>query len=185
MRTHAFVKNALLGSLFALFEGAVAGTAHATPTFPSAVQRDLSAMSRPACIVCHNNPSGGLGTVTTRFGTYMLSRGLVAYDEASLQTALNAARAEKHDSNGDGTDDVAALTEGLDPNAPSGGNGVSREPPGYGCGGRIAPGAGLDGSFAAAVAIAFAAAARRRHRLWGWRRGWRRGSGPQGAREST
>jgi hypothetical protein len=171
MRTHAFVKTALLVSLFALFEGAVAGTAHATPNFPSAVQRDLSAMSRPACIVCHNNPSGGLGTVTTGFGTYMRSRGLVAFDEGSLQTAIDAARAEKHDSNGDGIDDLAALTEGLDPNAASGDRGASRQPPGYGCGGRIAPGVGLDGSFGVAVAVAFAAAARRRLRLVGWRRG--------------
>ena len=170
MRTHAFVKTALLVSLFALFEGAGAGTAHATPNFPSAIQRDLSAMSRPACIVCHNNSSGGIGTVTTIFGTYMRSRGLVLYDEGSLQNALDAARAEKHDSNGDGIDDVAALTEGLDPNAASGDHGVSREPPGYGCGERIAPGVGVDGSFGAAIAIAFAAAARRRHRLGGGRR---------------
>ena len=155
MRTPASVKTAMLASLFALFQGA--GTAHATPNFPAAVQRDLSAVSRPACMVCHNNPSGGLGTVTTIFGTYVRSRGVVAYDEGSLQTALDAARAEKHDSNNDGVDDVTALTEGLDPNAASDDHGVSREPPGYGCGGRIAPGVGVDGALGAAIAIALAA----------------------------
>ena len=170
MRTHAPVTTALLVSFFTLFEGAGARTAHAMPTFPAAVQRDLSAMSRPACTVCHDNPSGGLGTVTTNFGMYLRSRGLVAYDEPSLQTALDAARAEQHDSNGDGIDDVDALTEGLDPNAAGAGQGGSRGPPGYGCGGRIAPGFGLDGSLGAAVAVLFGAAARRRRPLLSGRR---------------
>ncbi len=101
----------------------------ATPSFPTVVQQFVNSQSSPSCTVCHDNPNGGLGTVTRPFGGYLRSRGLVEFDEGSLRNALTAAQAEGHDSNGDGVTDIEALREGLDPN----GNAASSSPPGYGC----------------------------------------------------
>jgi len=101
----------------------------ATPSFPTVVQQFVQSQSSPSCTICHDNPNGGLGTVTRPFGEYLRSRGLVELDEASLRNALTAAQAEGHDSNGDGVTDIEALREGLDPN----GNIASSSPPAYGC----------------------------------------------------
>jgi len=111
--------------------GAVSITrrSNATPTFPTVVQQFVQSQSSPACTICHDNPNGGIGTVTRPFGEYLRSRGLVEFDETSLRNALTAAQAEGHDSNGDGVTDIEALREGLDPN----GNIGSSTPPAYGC----------------------------------------------------
>jgi len=110
-----------------------AGTASATPNFPGAIQRDLALNVPPPCTICHNNPSGGTGTVTQPFGIKMRSRGLVPEDEGSLQTALTALEAEKSDVNGDNVTDIQALRLGLDP------NGTVEEPASYGCGSSVTP----------------------------------------------
>jgi hypothetical protein len=143
--------------------------AHATPNFPPAIQSYVGAASPPDCLVCHNTEAGGIGTVTTTFGLYMISRGLVAYDVSSLQTALSADKAERHASNGNGTDDIDALAKDLDPNVgTSGGASSQSSPPTYGCNvGRIAVGyvkAPLSGSFVAMASLLWLAVLRRSKR---------------------
>jgi hypothetical protein len=101
----------------------------ATPNFPALVQQFVQSSSPPACTICHSDPNGGVGTVTTEFGLYLRSRGLVGLDDASLRNALTAAQSERHDSNNDGITDIDALRQGLDP---SGNQGAS-SPPSYGC----------------------------------------------------
>ena len=66
------------------------------------------------------------------FGKYLVSRGLVPFDESSLAGALAAAAGEHHDSDGDGIDDIDALKQGLDPNGSST-HGATLEDPSFGC----------------------------------------------------
>jgi len=110
----------------------LAAPAAATTNFPAAIGAHLGAPS-PPCTICHQGQPGR-GTVTTAFGQAMLARGLVAYDEASLTTALDALAAEGHDSNGNGVTDIDELTAGNDPSAGAG-NAVVPE---YGCIGSVA-----------------------------------------------
>ena len=142
--------------------------AHATPSFPAAVQSYVGAAAAPHCVVCHTTEAGGTGTVTTPFGVYMTSRGLAAYDVNSLQFALSAAKSEMHDTNGDGIDDFDALAQGLNPNAPSDGPMSTLSPPAYGCSESCAPAGGV-GSTAPCIvslsALAFIVVRRSRHRL--------------------
>jgi len=112
--------------------------ASATPEFPDAIASFVGADIAPECTICHDNPNGGRGTVTTVFGSYMRSRGLSAYDDASLETALQAAQGERHDSDGDGITDVDALAQGLDPNGENAGPAAS-----YGC--AVSPAQGASG----------------------------------------
>lgn len=102
----------------------------ATPNFPEAIQKHLQLASAPDCTLCHiGTPSRG--TVTAPFGATMRQRGLAAYDEGSLTTALDALAAEQKDSDGDGTSDIRELKDGTDPNAGAGGSGIIT--PEYGC----------------------------------------------------
>ncbi len=151
----------LVVTLGVLALASFARTARATPDFPGVIQQDVGSADPPACTICHNTPLGGFGTVTTAFGVYMRSRGLVAGDEASLRSALAAARAEKHDSNGDAISDIDALKGGKDPNAVVGTEG---EPPeAYGCIGRVATrGSGPSDAWLALPALAVLGLARRR-----------------------
>jgi hypothetical protein len=87
----------------------------ATPSFPEVIRQTLGAAQVPLCSVCHAGGQTRRGTVTTRFGLAMLERGLAAYDEASLKSALARMEADKVDSNGDGIPDVDALRGGTDP----------------------------------------------------------------------
>src|SRR5215813_2015738 len=105
----------------------------ATPNFPGVMQRSLNLTSPPRCTVCHATDSGGSGTVVQPFGVYLLSRGLRAFDEASLRNALLAAAGENHISNGQGVSDIDALKAGLNPNAPAGSQGGADLAPAYGC----------------------------------------------------
>lgn len=108
---------------------AVPGVARATPNFPAAVASRLGLASQPDCTLCHvGQPARG--TVTTPFGTTLRSRGAKAYDEASVNTALDALAAEQKDSDGDGASDIAELKAGEDPNL---GAGESAVVPAYGC----------------------------------------------------
>jgi hypothetical protein len=95
---------------------AVAQPAEATPNFPPFIQQYWDLNYSPPCTICHVSPTGGLGTANTPFAVYMRSRGLRAYDLASLQTALDANRAEMQDSDNDGDTDYAEIVGGHDPN---------------------------------------------------------------------
>src|SRR5215813_9861690 len=106
--------------------------ARATPNFPAAIARDLQLSAPPACTICHASNAGGAGTVVKPFGKYLVSRGLTPFDENSLAGALGAAAGERHDTDGDGTLDVDALKQGLDPNGTSS-HGPSIEDPTFGC----------------------------------------------------
>jgi hypothetical protein len=110
----------------------------ATPTFPSAVARDLNLAHEPGCTLCHTGGVTQRGTVTTPVGTSLRARGLVAYDEQSLSAALGRLEADAVDSDGDGRTDVAELRAGTNPNVaddPSSSTGGGTQPPvpTYGC----------------------------------------------------
>jgi hypothetical protein len=133
----------------------------ATPNFPGVIARELKLPGPPDCTLCHSGGQTRRGTVTTPFGTSMRSRGLVAYDEASLVKALAALTAEKKDSDQDGTPDIEELKAGTDPNA-GGGPGETLPPPEYGC--AIHP-AGRESPFAmifGAIALSSLVVRRRR-----------------------
>jgi len=100
--------------------------AFATPAFPGVVQQHLGLRAAPSCTLCHVGQTAR-GTVTTPFGTTMRSRGLIAYDEASVRTGLDALAAEDEDSDTDGVPDVRELREGTDPNASPGGEDLTPE----------------------------------------------------------
>lgn len=106
------------------------GMAHASSIYPPEVRSHLSLSYTPACTLCHTSESGGFGTVTTPFGKSMMSRGLVAQNIASLDTALDALAAEHTDSDHDGVPDIDELKAQTDPNVAGGG---SVAPPSYGC----------------------------------------------------
>ncbi len=111
-----------------------AGPALATPTFPSAIKRELGFSYSLDCSLCHLNGVTGRGTVTTPFGTSMRGAGLNPGDEASLKAALASLKAQSIDSDRDGVGDVAELVAATNP------NGVGRLDaprfldPEYGCG---------------------------------------------------
>lgn len=134
-----------------------AGAALATPNFPPAIHTFVGSAADPPCTICHNNPLGGLMTVTTTFGVYMRSQGLMLLDLGTLQTALMADQAAKHVSNSQGITDIDALRMGLDPNNPTATAmpGSGEPPPAYGCGAQIAS---RTGSIGAGPAILFALA---------------------------
>ena len=130
--------------------------ARATPNFPAAVARDLQLSAPPACTVCHATNAGGAGTVVKPFGKYLVSRGLVPFDENSLSGALAAAAGERHDTDGDGILDVDALKQGLDPNGTSS-HGPAIGDPTFGCS-TTGGGAGSTLWLVAAVCLRLAAA---------------------------
>ena len=125
----------ILAWMFALVVAFWGAPASATPNFPDELQSTwgLSALPdspSPTCLLCHNNPAGGLGTATTAFGTYLRSRGAKAYDTSSLDNALAADRGEMHDSDGNGVTDYDDMVLGHDPN---GSAEEDVEHPRYGC----------------------------------------------------
>jgi len=129
--------------------------ARATPNFPAAIQRDLQLSAPPACTICHATNDGGPGTVVKPFGKYLVSRGLAPFDESSLAGSLAAARGERHDTDGDGVLDIAALQQGLDPNgAPS--SGSQLDDPTFGC---SATGGGAGNTLLLALVVALRLAA--------------------------
>jgi hypothetical protein len=105
----------LLASLAALVT-LIPAAAHATNNFPEIVKRETGAPDLPFCDLCHSQGITGRGTVTTPFGTYMRSRGLVANQSNSLIKALATNKAAGSDVDGDGTGDWDELSVGRDPN---------------------------------------------------------------------
>jgi len=90
--------------------------AQATSNFPEIVKQQTGAPDLPFCDLCHSQGITGRGTVTTPFGAYMRSLGLVANQSNSLIKALNANKAAGSDVDGDGTGDWDELAVGRDPN---------------------------------------------------------------------
>jgi len=91
----------------------------ATPEFPAVIQQQLGLTQPPACTICHATDAGGPGTVVKPFGMYLVSRGLVPFDDNSLRNALLADMGEHH-SSGAGLTDIDALKAGEDPNGTQG-----------------------------------------------------------------
>ncbi len=159
---------ALAPVLFAL---TLARGAGATSSFPAAIQSNLALAHPPACALCHTTgDSGGRGTVNTPFGTTIRGRGLVAYDEAGLKSALAAMAAEKTDSDQDCVPDIDELKQGSDPNTANGSGMKCAGPaapqgdtPQYGCGAHVSPLVPTStGAFPFAAALAAAIALLRR-----------------------
>jgi hypothetical protein len=144
------------------------GAANATPNFPGVIQKFVGSAMPPPCTICHNTATGGVGTVTTTFGKYMISRGLVKYDATSLTNALMAAQGEPHTSNSDGITDFDALRAGEDPNNPKGVP-TGEAPPSFGCGAHIASSSDMGIGKAMLLAGAAAIGVSRRRRRGGRR----------------
>lgn len=83
-----------------------------TANFPAALAT-ASGGPAPGCDVCHQGTQAK-GTVTTPFGKAMRERGLVAYDETSLQAAWTQMNGV--DSDGDGVTDIDEIKAGKSPN---------------------------------------------------------------------
>ena len=131
-------------SLFLLL---LALPAWATDAFPGAIQARYMLADLPPeqCALCHVNGIIGVGTVNTPFGKAMRARGLVPYEIATLNAALDAMAAQSVDSDGDGVTDVAELMAGTSPNVAQGtggggGGNVALPPPRFGCGASVVPG---------------------------------------------
>lgn len=140
----------------------VSGPARATQEFPGVIASTWGLPAAPPCTTCHLTLAGGSGTAQKPFALYLKSRGLRPFDPASLQTALAAARAERHDTDGNGRTDEEDLRAGDDPN----GDGESVEQPRFGCGARVAArGPAREGGLlAAATGFALALVRRRARR---------------------
>jgi hypothetical protein len=126
----------LVGALVGVGRVVGAARADATPNFPAAIARELGASSSPDCSVCHEDGRVGRGTVNTPFGRAMRARGLMAYDERSLASALDQMEADRVDVDGDGVLDVDAMRGGQSPN---GAGKPESTTPEYGCVGRVSP----------------------------------------------
>jgi hypothetical protein len=139
------------------------GVARGSTTYPDLIQQHLGLSCTPACTICHSNPNGGYGTVTTAFGHTTMSFGLVAASPNALLMALDEDRVQHLDSDGDGDTDIDALIACRDPNQPNAGDAgkagntgnTNTDPiPVYGCAVGRGVGRGL-GAVAIAVAGLF------------------------------
>jgi hypothetical protein len=164
--------TALALSTALLFAPAVA---RASVIFPNEVESHLGLKSAPACTLCHENLSGGIGTAIKPFGVTVRANGAVAGSISSLDGALDAMKNKSTDSDGDCVGDIAELVAGTDPdnggdNPGACGDGGAPPPaagpgdPQYGCSaaGGSPGGAGGGAPIAGAVLFAWAWASRRR-----------------------
>jgi hypothetical protein len=156
----------LLSVATAAFMLAMAAPAAAVPFFPGALAQKLGTDKVPPCSICHVCGVTGRGTVNTPWGAAMRARGLVAYDVDSLNKAVDKMRADKIDSDGDGTLDVDAIAQGKDPNPPTC-TGDDPTIPAYGCVNRVVPTRTIPDDSAVFLAFAVAAATVLRRRRSG------------------
>lgn len=127
-----------VGEVLALFVVLLhASLSDAHPSFPSAIQSELSMPCTPACTICHKDNLGGFGTISEPFGKAMQAAGLT-FVESSLSPALRKLESAGTDSDGDGTGDVLELREGKDPNGAVDLCGQAALAARYGCGAHIA-----------------------------------------------
>lgn len=145
----------------------LATPAFATANFLTEVKDYLSLSTFPACTLCHSSNAGGSGTVTTAFGKALLAEGAISNDTTRLRAALDAIVSKNVDVNGNGTNDVQDLKDGVDPNIPvsSGDGGMVTAPPSlrYGCGASVVQSpADLAGVGVLGAALLFALRRRRR-----------------------
>jgi hypothetical protein len=112
--------------LFALAVGLVAAAwpAQASTEYPAEIQSQLGLSYTPPCSICHQGGDTDAGTVTTEFGTTMVSFGLVGGNNlASLDGALAGLQGEM-------SPYIGYLKDGVDPNHPNSGTVPSLT---YGC----------------------------------------------------
>lgn len=146
----------------------LATPAFATANFLTETKDYLALANFPACTLCHASNAGGSGTVTTAFGRAILAEGAIANDTTRLRAAFDAIVSKNIDVNGNGTNDVQDLKDGLDPNVPVGGGdgGVAPAPAPmvrYGCGASVVQSpADLAGVGVLGAALLFALRRRRR-----------------------
>jgi hypothetical protein len=123
---------AMLGRFLLSFAGLAVlfacGVARASPTYPPTIADHLMISCQPPCTICHRDLSGGLGTVNKRFGQNLQALyGLTSENPSLLISALDKAKADNLDSDGNGPDsggdtDINALLACRDPNQPPGSN---------------------------------------------------------------
>jgi hypothetical protein len=176
----------LASTSIALLVGITPGLASAYLTFPPWIQSDLALdYTLTYCQICHNNPNGGIGTVTMPFGVAMKTEGTLVFSstQAEVDAALGDVAKNMIDSDCNGIPDIQQLKDGRNPNPPgqyidgSGRPTPDDEPDGgcvgappppnpvfYGCGAQLASAApSWEGSAALVTALGLALA-RRRHR---------------------
>jgi hypothetical protein len=115
-----------LGAALAVFT--LQRRAAATDNFPPIVEQTwglaLSDLTKAVggtkgCLLCHSDEGEEAGkTVTTPFGLWIKSQGVVQMDGKALQSALVKNYNSKQDSDGDGVPDYTELKRGTNPNVP-------------------------------------------------------------------
>jgi hypothetical protein len=108
----------------------VAPVVHASHDYPQQIRDKYKLGYCPDCTLCHATPECGNGAVTTDFGLSLMGYGAKGRDPVSLDKALDADRAERWDSDGDGVPDIDELVLGTDPSGPSLGRVAGAK---YGC----------------------------------------------------
>jgi hypothetical protein len=102
--------------LAVVFLGALAflpARAGASTGYPAEIQTQLGLSYTPACSICHAGGDTDAGTVTTQFGSLMVSRGLLGNNNLpSLDGALAALEGEM-------SIYITYLKDGVDPNNPT------------------------------------------------------------------
>jgi MYXO-CTERM domain-containing protein len=111
-----------------------AGSALASPSYPTDLQDHLKIANAPSCTLCHTTPSGGVGTAHQPFGDSIYGAGCRLEDVPTLLAALDTLKTNKTDSDGDGVTDIDELIAGTDPNvADAGAPPVDPVLYGFGC----------------------------------------------------